>query len=240
MRHGQRGQAPVGYEQGSLDVCIGTGGRQLGDAACTEADGGGIGPVGGERHGAAFSVEGSSAQWTRIGCPLASPRWTPPRRRPPPCRHLALRVSRYANERGCRPLSGVEVCPCSKMARRPGQPWAGMPETQIVAPKLGTTAPDRWRQSSPLAGPAFCPGPGSGVRLRLELDLSRDRVNRFAILSRPIASLCEAGWIALSSPRLASAAHARAPTTRCLFLLHLPSPGCTRWRRSATRSRLPA
>jgi len=27
-------------------------------------------------------------------------------------------------------------------------------------PKLGTTAPDRWRQSSPLAGPAFCSGPG--------------------------------------------------------------------------------
>ena len=42
LRHRQRGQAPVGHEQGPLDVCIGAGGRQLDDAACAEADGGGV------------------------------------------------------------------------------------------------------------------------------------------------------------------------------------------------------
>ena len=54
LRHRELGQAAIGHEQGSLDVGGGAGGRQFRDAARAEADGGGIGPVGGERHGATF------------------------------------------------------------------------------------------------------------------------------------------------------------------------------------------
>ena len=42
LRHGQRGQAAVGHEERPLDVCVGAGGRQFGDASCAKADGGGV------------------------------------------------------------------------------------------------------------------------------------------------------------------------------------------------------
>ena len=58
LSHRQRRQAAVGHEERPLDVGVGAGGRQLRDAACAEADGGGIGPVGGKRHGATFSTLG--------------------------------------------------------------------------------------------------------------------------------------------------------------------------------------
>ena len=54
LRNRELGQAAVGHEQGPLNVGGGAGSRQFRDAARAEADGGGIGPVGGERHGATF------------------------------------------------------------------------------------------------------------------------------------------------------------------------------------------
>ena len=184
LRHGQRGQSAVGHQQGPPDVGIGAGGGQLRNAACAEADGGGVGPVGGECHGVTFALEGGPAQWTRIVRPLASPLGGPPR-----CRRLP------------RPL----------VSRGSGRPTlAYRAENRDDRPRLLEAA------VPPSLGPRSVLGPVPRVLLRVELDVSRDRMSRCAILYRSVASLREAGWIALSSPRPGRASCVRAPTARCL------------------------
>ena len=83
--------------------------------------------------------------------------------------------------------------------------------------EIGDDRPRTLKAAVPLAGPAFCPGPGpSCSSTRGARCFSRPNRPTCDLVALWCPPLREVGWIALSSPRLARAPYVRASTARCL------------------------